>query len=130
MQASGPSYMQGIADIALRRGDDSWIIPSDELVLRDLGKHRVFSAIMTKDSDDDEIEKESIPVVLKFAMDDDIQALEREGGLYDKELHELQGDVVPRFHGLYHGMYEDKEIACMVFEWCCGFPNEDILEDW
>lgn len=95
-----------------------------------MGKHRVFCAVLTEDSSEDQDKQWSIRVALKFAVGNNILALKREGAFYEKELLGLQGTVVPRFYGFFHGTYEDEEIACMALEWCGGHPNRDIFEHW
>ena len=62
---------------------------------------------------------ERASVALKFAMRGDlIGHLVEEAELYLGPLAPLQGSTVPRCHGLYIGLVDDEEIACLVLEYC------------
>lgn len=69
-----------------------------------------------------------LPVVIKTALGAErITALRREATLYQTRLCDLQGNVVPRFLGLYEGesggFFGDEEIACMLLEYCPVAPQ-------
>lgn len=62
---------------------------------------------------------ERVNVALKFAMRGDlIGGLIEEAEMYLGPLEKLQGSTVPQFYGLYIGCYDDREIACLVLEYC------------
>ncbi|EPT01579.1 hypothetical protein FOMPIDRAFT_1100822, partial [Fomitopsis schrenkii] len=47
-----------------------------------------------------------------------VDKLRYEASLYKNELKHLQGDVIPRFYGLYTGEVYGELVGCLVLEWC------------
>lgn len=47
-----------------------------------------------------------------------VEKLRYEASLYKGELKHLQGDVVPRFYGLFTAEIDDEAVGCLVLEWC------------
>lgn len=47
-----------------------------------------------------------------------VDKLRYEASLYKGELKHLQGEVVPRFYGLYTGEIHGEVVGCLVLEWC------------
>ncbi|KAL0567848.1 hypothetical protein V5O48_014143 [Marasmius crinis-equi] len=76
-----------------------------------------------------------IPVILKIAIGAEKMALlEREAAVYEHHLRPLQGNVVPRFHGLYRGRAEARGtrgprdgMACMILEYCSGHGDYAMI---
>ncbi|GBE89723.1 hypothetical protein SCP_1700470 [Sparassis crispa] len=47
--------------------------------------------------------------------------------MYD-HLKDLQGDVIPRCHGLFKGHVEEEEAVCLVLEYC-GADIAELMKD-
>ncbi|TFY67318.1 hypothetical protein EVJ58_g1696 [Rhodofomes roseus] len=47
-----------------------------------------------------------------------VEKMRYEAALYRGELKHLQGDVVPRFYGLFTGEIDGEVVGCLVLEWC------------
>ncbi|KAI0347646.1 hypothetical protein BDW22DRAFT_1349679 [Trametopsis cervina] len=46
-----------------------------------------------------------------------------EAGIYQRELFDLQGKVVPMTYGCYTAFVEGVDVGCLVLEWCGGTVN-------
>ncbi|GJE91877.1 hypothetical protein PsYK624_080280 [Phanerochaete sordida] len=70
-------------------------------------------------------------VVCKY-REEDVFELEREANFYQNNLRELQGVVVPHFHGLYKGSRvddddEERTVVCLILEY---FPADRSVPYW
>jgi hypothetical protein len=65
-------------------------------------------------------------VVIKLARGEEEQEnLEREFEFYMHDLHDLQGQVVPRCGGIYRGRVNSMPLGCLVLQYCSGPPILD-----
>ncbi|OSX66907.1 hypothetical protein POSPLADRAFT_1080420, partial [Postia placenta MAD-698-R-SB12] len=71
----------------------------------------------------------SLTVALKWATTaDTIDRLYNEACIYEGNLKRLQGTFVPKFYGLFLAKIGVTPVCCIVLEWCCGTPTQDIRE--
>ncbi|KAH8104908.1 hypothetical protein DFH11DRAFT_1550722 [Phellopilus nigrolimitatus] len=97
---------------------------------------RTIHAVVTSQIVEDQrssIYRATIPthgnVVLKFHLEEyrSMDDLREEASLYTGQLKDLQGTVIPRYHGLYVGGDESQEqFVCIVLE-DCGDPPRDVF---
>lgn len=57
-----------------------------------------------------------------------IQLFRHEASLYERQMKHLQGDIVPRCHGMYCNVFDGVEAACLMLEWCFAELPRDIQE--
>lgn len=71
----------------------------------------------------------SLTVALKWATTaDTIDRLYNEACMYEGNLKRLQGTFVPKFYGLFLAKIGVTPVGCIVLEWCCGTPTQNIRE--
>ncbi|KAF8067876.1 hypothetical protein FPV67DRAFT_1494039 [Lyophyllum atratum] len=73
----------------------------------------VYAAILTHDNS---------RVVLKLSLGwESLEDLKREANHYELQLKDVQGDIVPRYYGMYEGTctsHSSRKIGCLVLEYC------------
>lgn len=57
-----------------------------------------------------------------------IDKLRYEAALYTEELLPLQGDVVPKFYGIFAANIDGVAVGCLVLEWCKGMYLSSMEE--
>ncbi|KAJ8518756.1 hypothetical protein ONZ45_g4204 [Pleurotus djamor] len=73
--------------------------------------NHVYHATITQESS---IKQE---VVVKLATSqEELVRMQREAGLYEKELKSLCGNVVPNYHGFYQRQPDSEVIGCIILE--------------
>ena len=60
---------------------------------------------------------EGVEVVCKLVREDYMPRIEHEANVYATKLKDLQGDVVPRFFGLFKGSDALGSLACLLLEY-------------
>jgi hypothetical protein len=75
--------------------------------------------------------EKKVDVILKIARrssSEEMKSLKNEAGFYGRELVPLQGDVVPRFYGLWSADIRGVEFACLILDTCISVPITDPRE--
>jgi len=68
-------------------------------------------------------------VAIKIARGlQELNPIEREFNLYENDLKNLQGSVVPGLLGFFRGSIDGIDIACLLLEFCSGPENRDHIE--
>ncbi|KAI0361155.1 hypothetical protein OH77DRAFT_1391839 [Trametes cingulata] len=99
------------------------------LILTYDGAHCVYHGFLVQSGEQKDPSARPVEVALKWvAGKERIARLTREAKFYEKNLGAVRGIAVPQYYGFFTGVVEQVNVACMVLEWCNGFPIDDVRE--
>ncbi|KAJ7198827.1 hypothetical protein GGX14DRAFT_373805 [Mycena pura] len=55
---------------------------------------------------------------------EEVEDMEREAGLYEHQLKDLQGTIVPTCYGFYTAKVNGQSLGCLLLEYCSGLPAD------
>ncbi|KAI0660499.1 hypothetical protein C8Q70DRAFT_1053062 [Cubamyces menziesii] len=124
-----PSRLFPYTQVAIAGEAEKRTFHGAPLILTYDGAHCVYRATMVRRGTQDRNTTIPVDVALKWvAGKDRIERLKREAEVYEKMLGPVRGVAVPQYYGFFIGTVESTTVACMILEWCEGFPIDNVRE--